>query len=265
MSVEELYEQTDEKIVDEMYADEKEVNEDEEFTKEKESVWKLEPIPLDKIDRKKVWSSVEIYAGHPCPVLVSAGSLPMIHPRDADFKPQKNIVNTSCVEYYDETLQKLYEWLAQYGDSYHQVKPIDEEEEVETPEYQVPRAVMGLAKLVDDARENLNEIWSPTMFTKKKKMRLLRDRKNIFLRGGADQVAIAIVQHINSLIRLGHYPQAMFGDYLKHSMNVKHTDGESKIVPLLDLILCAEVVMPNQEELIPKKRIDTALPSAGAG
>jgi len=89
MSVEELYDQVDEKIIDEMYADEKEVNEDEEFTKEKEPVWKLEPIPLDKIDRKKVWSSVEVYAGHPIPVLVSAGSLPMIHPRDADFKPQK--------------------------------------------------------------------------------------------------------------------------------------------------------------------------------
>lgn len=265
MSVEELYDQVEEKVVDEMYADEQQVDEDEEFIKEKESVWKLEKISLDKIDRKKVWGSNEVYTGHPCPVLISAGSLPMIHARDADFKPQKNIVNTSCVEFYDETIQKIYEWLAQYGDSYHLVKPLEVEEEADTPEYEVPRAVMGLAKLVDDARENLNEIWSPTMFTKKKKMRLLRDRKNIFLRSGADQVAIAIVQHINSLVRLGHYPRAMFGDYLKHSTNVKHTDGETKIVPLLDLILCAEVVMPNQEELIPKKRIDTALPSAGAG
>ena len=265
-SVEEIYDQVvEEKVIDEMYADETDVDEDEEFTKEKEPVWKLVEIPPEEIDREKIWSTNEIYQGHPCPVLVSAGSLPMIHPRDADFKPQKDIVNTSCVEYYDETIQRIYEWLTQYGDSYQKTKPLEEEEEDQTPEYEVPRAVMGLAKLVDDARENLNEIWNPTMFTKKKKMRLLRDRKNVFLRAGADQVAIAIVQHINSLIRLGHYPQAMFGEYLKHSANVKHCDGESKIVPLLDLILCAEVVMPNQEELIPKKRIDTALPSAGAG
>jgi len=57
----------------------------------------------------------------------------------------------------------------------------------------------------------------------------------------------------------------MFGEYLKHSAQVKKDMGEEKIVPLLDLILCAEVVMPSAEELIPKKRIDTALPSAGAG
>lgn len=265
MSVEEVYDQVvEEKVVDEMYADPDQVDEEKEFIKKTEPKWELTKIPLDQIDRKTIWGEVMVYEGHPCPVLLSAGSLPMISLRDADFNPQKNIVNTSCMEYYDETLQRIFEWLA---DNRNKVQPkikVEKEEE-EQQEYEVPRAVQGLAKLVDDARENLNEIWSPTMFTKKKKMRLLRDKKNQFLKRGADQFAVAMVQHINSLVKLGHYPQTMFGDYLKHSAQVKKDLGEEKIVPLLDLILCAEVVMPSAEELIPKKRIDTALPSAGAG
>lgn len=265
MSVEEVYDQVvEEKVVDEMYADLEEVDEEKEFIKKTEPKWELRAIPLDEIDRKTIWGETMIYEGHPCPVLLSAGSLPMISLRDADFNPQKDIVNTSCMEYYDDTLQKIYQWLADYGNKVQPQIKIEKEEE-EQQEYEVPRAVQGLAKLVDDARENLNEIWSPTMFTKKKKMRLLRDKKNQFLRRGADQFAVAMVQHINSLVKLGHYPQTMFGEYLKHSAQVKKDMGEEKIVPLLDLILCAEVVMPSAEELIPKKRIDTALPSAGAG
>ncbi len=265
MSVEEVYDQVvEEKVVDEMYSDLEEVDEEKEFIKKIEPKWELRAIPLDEIDRKTIWGETMIYEGHPCPVLLSAGSLPMISLRDADFNPQKDIVMTSCMEYYDETLQKIYQWLADYGKSVQPQVRVEAEEE-EQQEYEVPRAVQGLAKLVDDARENLNEIWSPTMFTKKKKMRLLRDKKNQFLRRGADQFAVAMVQHINSLVKLGHYPQSMFGEYLKHSAQVKKDMGEEKIVPLLDLILCAEVVMPSAEELIPKKRIDTALPSAGAG
>jgi len=265
MSVEEVYDTVvEEKVVDEMYADLEEVDEEKEFIKKTEPKWELREIPLDEIDRKTIWGETMIYEGHPCPVLLSAGSLPMISLRDADFNPQKDIVMTSCMEYYDDTLQKIYQWLADYGNKIQPQIKIEKEEE-EQQEYEVPRAVQGLAKLVDDARENLNEIWSPTMFTKKKKMRLLRDKKNQFLKRGADQFAVAMVQHINSLVKLGHYPQTMFGEYLKHSAQVKKDMGEEKIVPLLDLILCAEVVMPSAEELIPKKRIDTALPSAGAG
>lgn len=264
-SVEEIYDQVvEEKVIDEMYADPNDVDEEKEFENKSDQKFQFTEIPVEDIDRRQVWIAKEHYAGHPCPVLVYNGSLPMIHMRDADWKIQKNIVMTSCVEFYDETLQRIYEWLATYGDTYNQKVEVDEEEE-KPPEYEIPRAVIGLAKLVDDARENLNEIWSPTMFTKKKKMRLLRDRKNQFLRAGADQMAIAIVQHINSLVNLGQYPKEMFGKYMIHSATVKNCLGEDKIIPLLDLILCAEVVMPSQEELIPKKRIDTALPSAGAG
>jgi hypothetical protein len=240
MSVEELYDQVvEEKVVDEMYADQSEVDIEKEFIKKAEPKWELTPIPLEEIDRKHVWKDVEIYQGHPMPVLISAGSLPMISLRDGNFNPQKNIVMTCCMEYYDETLQKIYEWLAHYNDKEPQIQPTEQVEE-ETEEYEVPRAVMGLAKLVDDARENL------------------------FLNIGADQISNAIVQHINSLVKLGHYPQKMFGNYLKDSARVKQEFGANKIIPLLDLILCAEVVMPSQEELIPKKRIDTALPSAGS-
>ncbi len=265
MSVEELYDQVvEEKVVDEMYADPNEVDSEKEFIKKAEPKWELTKIPEEEIDRKYVWKDIEIYQGHPMPVLISAGSLPMISLRDADFNPQKGIVMKCCMEYYDETLQKIYEWLSHYGDKEQtQIQQVEQVEE-ETEEYEVPRAVMGLAKLVDDARENLNEIWNPTMFTKKKKMRLLRDKKDKFLNVGADQISNAIVQHINSLVKLGHYPQKMFGNYLKDSARVKQEFGASKIIPLLDLILCAEVVMPSQEELIPKKRIDTALPSAGS-
>ncbi len=247
-----------------MYADENEVDKEKEFIKKAEPRWELTEIPQEEIDRKHVWTTIEIYQGHPMPVLVSAGSLPMISLRDADFNPQKDIVMKSCMEYYDDTLQKIYEWLSIYGGDKEQPQIQRTEEVEETEEYEVPRAVMGLAKLVDDARENLNEIWNPTMFTKKKKMRLLRDKKDKFLNIGADQISNAIVQHINSLVKLGHYPQKMFGNYLKDSARVKQELGANKIIPLLDLILCAEVVMPSQEELIPKKRIDTALPSAGS-
>ena len=169
---------------------------------------------------------------------------------------------TSCVEFYDQNIQKIYEWLLEYGQD---IAVSDIKSEVAEEEFEVPRAVQGLARLVDDARENLNEIWNPTMFTKKKKMRLLREKKNQFIRSGADQVAVAIVQHIKSLVRDGLYPEHMFGNYLKYSAQVKNEQGDLKIIPLLDLILCAEVVMPSQEQLIPKKRIDTALPSAGGG
>jgi len=198
MSVEEVYDTVvEEKVVTEMYTDLDEVDEEKEFIKKSEPKWELTKIPLDQIDRKTIWGEVMVYEGHPCPVLLSAGSLPMISLRDADFNPQKNIVNTSCMEYYDETLQRIYQWL---DDNRNKVQPQIkiEKEEVEQQEYEVPRAVQGLAKLVDDARENLNEIWSPTMFTKKKKMRLLRDKKNQFLRRGADQFAVAMVQHIIS-------------------------------------------------------------------
>jgi len=264
MSVEEIYDQVvEEKVIDEMYADQEEPDEEKEFIKKSEPKWELTPIADEDIDRKRIWGEREIYRGHPMPVLLSAGTIPMISMRDADFNIQKNIVNTSCIEFYDPMFQKIYEWLAVNKDKIETVQEVDEEEK--TPEYEVPRAVMGLAKLVEDTRENFNEIWNPTMFTKKKKMRLLRDRKNQFLRSGADQIAIAIVQHINSLIRLGHYPQEMFGTYVQHSTNVRNCNGQDKIIPLLDLVLCAEVVMPSSEELIPKKRIDTALPSAGAG
>jgi len=266
MSVEEIYDQVvEEKVIDEMYVDQEEVDQEKEFIKKSEPKWELTKIPLDQIDRKKIWGEVTVYEGHPCPVLLSAGSLPMISLRDRDFNHQKDIVMTSCAEFYDDSLQKIYEWLADFGNRVIKPQPKLEREEEETPEYEVPRAVQGLARLVDDARENLNEIWSPTMFTKKKKMRLLRDKKNQFLKRGADQFAQAIVQHINSLIKLGHYPEKMFGLYLIHAAKVKKDFGEDKIVPLLDLILCAEVIMPSQEELVPRKRIDTALPSAGAG
>jgi hypothetical protein len=264
-SVDEIYDQVvEEKVIDEMYADQDQVDEEEEFEKQVEQKFQFVEIPVDQIDRRTIWVDNEIYAGHKCPVLVYAGSLPMISMRDANWNIQKDVVMTSCVEFYDQTYQKIYEWLATYGNKVQKVEPLLQDEET-VQEYEVPRAVMGLAKLVEDTRENLNEIWNPTMFTKKKKMRLLRDRTNKFLKTGADQVAIAIVQHINSLVRLGHYPQDMFGDYLKQSANVRNCIGEAKIIPLLDLVLCAEVVMPSQEELIPKKRIDTALPSAGAG
>lgn len=263
MSVEEIYDQVvEEKVIDEMYADQDEVDEEKEFIKKAEIKWQLESIPDELVDRRKIWGEVEYYQGHPCPVLLSSGSLPMIALRDADFKVQKNIVMTSCVEFYDPNIQKIYEWLLEYG---QEITIGDVKSEKEEEEHDVPRAVQGLARLVDDARENLNEMWNPTMFTKKKKMRLLREKKNQFIRAGADQVAIAIVQHIKSLVRDGHFPEYMFGDYLKYAAEVKNTDGDQKIVPLLDLILCAEVVMPSQEELIPKKRIDTALPSAGGG
>lgn len=264
MSVEEIYDQVvEEKVIDEMYTDQEEPDEEKEFIKKSEPKWEFTPIADEDVDRKRIWGEREVYAGHPMPVLLSAGTIPMISMRDADFNIQKNIENPSCIEFYDPMFQKIYEWLAVNKDKIETVE--EEVEDDKTPEYEVPRAVMGLAKLVEDTRENFNEIWNPTMFTKKKKMRLLRDRKNQFLRSGADQVAIAIIQHINSLIRLGHYPQAMFGKYLQHSTEVRNCQGQDKIVPLLDLVLCAEVVMPNSEELIPKKRIDTALPSAGAG
>ncbi len=262
-SVEEIYDEVvEEKVIDQMYLDPDEPNKEKEFIKKAEPKWELTEIPLDQIDRKYIWGEREVYAGHPMPVLLAAGTLPMISLRDENFNPQVNIENTSCQEFYSESFQKIYKWLADYGDT---VQPQYEEkvEEDESEEYEIPRAVQGLAKLVEDARENLNEIWSPTMFTKKKKMRLLRDKKNQFLRSGSDQIAVAIVQHINSLVNLGHFPKTMFGDYLKHLGSVKEALGEAKITPLLDLVLCAEVVMPSQEELIPKKRIDTALPSAG--
>jgi len=263
-SVGEIYDEVvEEKVIDEMYVDQDEPDVEKEFMKKAERKWEFTEISLDQIDRKYIWGEREIYRGHPMPVLLSAGTLPMISLRDENFNPQKNIEMTSCQEFY-ESFQKIYEWLAVHGnDKVEEVKQIEEEDE--TPEYEIPRAVQGLARLVDDARENLNEIWSPTMFTKKKKMRLLRDKKNQFIRVGADQIAVAMCQHIDSLVKLGHYPKRMFGDYLKHSGSVKEAIGESKITPLLDLILCAEVIMPSQEELIPKKRIDTALPSAGGG
>lgn len=261
-SVEEIYDEVvEEKVIDQMYLDQDEPDKEKEFIKKAEQKWEFTEIPLDQIDRKYIWGERTVYQGHPCPVLLSAGTIPMISLRDENFNPQINIENTSCQEFYDETFQKIYKWLAEYGD---RVEPqYQEEVEDESEEYEIPRAVQGLAKLVEEARENMNEIWSPTMFTKKKKMRLLRDKKNQFLRSGADQIAVAIVQHINSLVNLGHFPKKMFGDYLKHSASVKEALSETKITPLLDLVLCAEVVMPSQEELIPKKRIDTALPSAG--
>jgi len=264
MSLDQIYDQVvEEKVIDKMYGDENEVDPDEEFIKKAEPKWELQPIKLEDINREKVWEEVTIYAGHPCPVLKYGGSLPMISLRDENFKVQKNIQMTSAQDKLDPVFIKLYEWLYKYADQEVVIK--EEVEEDETPEYDVPRAIQGLARLVDDARENLSEIWSPTMFTKKKKMRLLRDKKNIFLRNGCDQIAKAILQHINALVAQGHFPIHMFGDYIKHCASVKTATGEEKIEPLLDLILCAEVVMPSAEELIPRKRIDTALPSAGGG
>ncbi len=261
-SVEEIYDEViEEKVIDQMYVDQEEPDVEKEFIKKTERKWEFTEIPVDQIDRKYIWGERTVYEGHPCPVLISAGTIPMISLRDENFDPQINIEMTSCQEFWDESFQKIYKWLVEHPNTVEpEIKKVVEEE---AQEFEIPRAVQGLAKLVEDARENLNEIWSPTMFTKKKKMRLLRDKKNQFLKSGADQIAVAIVQHINSLVIMGHYPNKMFGDYLKHSASVKEAFSESKITPLLDLVLCAEVVMPTQEELIPKKRIDTALPSAG--
>ena len=262
MSIDQIYDQVvEEKVTAEMLKDQDEIDPDEEFIKQTERVWELQPISLKDINRNKIWGEVEIYAGHPCPVLKYAGSLPMISLRDKDFKPQKNIVMTSCMEFFSKDFQKIYDWIYKHKDEEPQIVAIEDEDK--TPEYDVPRAIQGLARLVEDARENLSEIWSPTMFTKKKKMRLLRDKRNSFLKSGSDQIAKAILQHINALIGQGHFPKHMFGDYTKHCAAVKNAQGEEKIVPLLDLILCAEVIMPSQEELNPIKRIDNVLPSAG--
>lgn len=264
MSLDQLYDEVaEERIIDEMYKDEEEVDEEKEFLKKIEPKWELQPIDKSQINREKVWEYVETYAGHPIPVLKYAGSLPMISLRDGDFKPQKDIVMTSCMEFLSEDFQKLFEWIYKHPDEV--MEEVIESEEKETPEYQVPRAIQGLAKLVDDARENINEILNPTMYTKKKKMRLLRDKKQLFLIAGANQTANAIVQHVNALVSQGHFPVNMFGKYLKHCSDVKNASGVDKIVPLLDLILCAEVVMPSAEELIPRKRISAGLPSAGSG
>ena len=146
MSVEEVYDTVvEEKVVDEMYTDLEEVDEEKEFIKKTEPKWELREIPLDEIDRTTIWGETMIYEGHPCPVLLSAGSLPMISLRDADFNPQKDIVNTSCMEYYDETLQKIYQWLADYGSKVQPQIKLKQEEETEQQEYEVPRAVQGLA------------------------------------------------------------------------------------------------------------------------
>lgn len=264
MSIEELYDQVaEEKLMDEIGKDNDEIDEEVEFLKKTESKWELQPIDPKDIKREKIWEYIENYAGHPCPVLKYAGSLPMISLRDEHFKPQKNIVMTSCMEFLSEDFQKIFDWIYKHPDDVLETEP--EAEEDKTPEYEVPRAIQGLAKLVDDARENISEIVSPTMFTKKKKMRLLRDKKNLFLRAGADQIGTAIVQHIEALVHQGHFPIHMFGDYSKHCAAIKKAIGEQKIVPLLDLILCAEVVMPSQELLIPRKRISAGLPSAGSG
>ena len=262
MSVDQLYDESvEERVLDKIGADTDDVDPDEAFIKQAEPKWELQPIKQEDIRRERIWEERTVYAGHPCPVLVYAGSLPMISLRDANFNIQKNIVMTSAQDKLDPIFQLLYNWIYKHGDD----EVVQEEivEEVETPEYDVPRAIQGLARLVDDARENLSEVWSPTMYTKKKKMRLLRDKKNDFLREGSDQIARAILQHIDALVGQGHFPKHMFGDYSKHCASVKNARGKEKIVPLLDLILCAEVVMPSAEELVPRKRIDTALPSAG--
>jgi len=262
-TVEELYDEVvEEKLVDQMSADPNEIDEEKEFIKKAELKFELVKISPEQIDRKTVWGEKLIYQGHPMPYLISAGSLPMIHLRDANMKPQKNIVNVSCMEYYDDNLQKLF--IIANSPELVKVEEV-EEEEVEEKEYEVPRALQGLAKLVDDARENINEIMNPTYFTKKKKNRLMRDRKIQFLNRGADQMAVAIVQHIDSLVKVGKFPIHMFGDFKKFSAGVTNARSDKKIEPLLDLILCAEVVIPSQEELTPRKRIDTALPNVGAG
>ena len=168
MSIEQIYDQVvEEKVTAEMLKDQDEIDPDEEFIKQTERVWELQPISLKDINRNKIWGEVEIYAGHPCPVLKYAGSLPMISLRDKDFKPQKNIVMTSCMEFFSKDFQKIYDWIYKHKDE--EVQIVDIEDEDKTPEYDVPRAIQGLARLVEDARENLSEIWSPTMFTKKKK------------------------------------------------------------------------------------------------
>ena len=183
---------------------------------------------------------------------------PAIFPRQ---KHGTSIIMQSAVEIYDHHIQKIYDYFEKAEQDISKLVD-DTETDIDPEEFNIPRALQGLADVCDRYRRNMNEYIDPSIFPKKRQMRMMQHKQESFLRDGFKKQVILIEQHIRALIFQGKFPEKMFGQYRKFIReSLLNTNTETALYAGMNLVLCAEIVMPAAEQITPIKRITEAIPS----
>ncbi len=249
-----------------------EIDDDDEEEVDDSDKLNIVSITLDEIDRKTTWKLVEFF-GRMLPVIVSRGSLPMISINQADgfYENGGYIYNTSALPAYDKNFIKLLE-LKIYYEKLDQQKYETEIEDLDReepqPNEQVTRLVYGLQDQVGRFRDNINGMIDPEHESTRKGRRLQRKKVLAFQQSGYKQQITVISKYIQGLVKFGNYPETMFTEFEEIKKKALQATTEDEAIDFgSELLVCAEFMLPMDEEIVPVKRVIEGIgsPSSSTG
>jgi len=173
------------------------------------------------------------------------------------------IFNISALGAFDQNFIRLHEYAILMNEQ--EEREVKEElqsmdfSEVE-PSDKVSRILFGLQEITEKFRDNLYNIIDPEVLSSRKERRLLKKKSFMFQRNGFKDMVKLMEKHMTVLHMYGKYPEETFKNFKECAKKALESDNESDALSFgMDVLLCAEAVMPMEETVVPRKRISEGI------
>lgn len=174
-------------------------------------------------------------------------------------KPDTKIFNKSAIFRVDPLHQYIYEQEKILQENVFD--DVDEFSSSENDEIAPPRALQGMVELCERYRRNFYMAIDTDYDEKRKRNKITLKKLSEFKLRGHKQIATAVKQHIDALVRQGKIHRFMFENYNHYYKECIEKSGDDALYAGMNLVLCAEVVAPSIEMINPVKRITASLPT----
>jgi len=197
-------------------------------------------------------------------------SIPALSPYQKEdfFENGGRLFNTSSLGTSDSVLIKLHEWLIEQNDKEEKERREEltklDSTQVE-PTDKVSRILFGLQELTKKFRENLYNIVDPPILDSRKERRLNKKKIFQFQQKGFKDMISLMEKHMGVLINYGHYDKNVFENFKECAKKALNAENQKDALGFgMDVLLCAEAVMPLEEMIIPQKRISEGIATPSA-
>lgn len=197
-------------------------------------------------------------------------SIPALSPyqREDFFEKGGRLFNTSSLGSSSEELIKIHEWLIKQNEK----EESDRQEELTEidsaklePSDKVSRILYGLQELTKKFRENMYNIVDPPILDSRKERRLNKKKMFQFQQKGFKDMISLMEKHMQVLITYGHYEKQVFKNFQDCAKKALDAQNQEEALGFgMDVLLCAEAVMPMEEMIMPQRRISEGIATPSA-
>jgi len=193
--------------------------------------------------------------------------LPSVSPyqRQDFYEKGGSIFNIASMGAYTKDFVKLYEVIGYYS----RLEEEQDKQELEKLEFEqaepndkVTRILYGLQQITEKYRQNIMEIIDPPILNSRKERRLQKKKEFRFINGGYREMITMMEKHMTALVEFGKYPQVIFKNFKECAEKAMTAIEDKEAMRFgMDVLLCAEAVLPLEETIIPEKRISEGIAS----